>query len=182
MSQLLVRGVESVKAELGVMEKALGLIGAVAFAGEDEPFERADGELLLRLAIELVCKSKTSFEQAFSGLPEGGWTWGIVRENLTELCQAAGKTMPWLLQALSNSSLEELATLRKTLEEGVRSIEANYTLRDGETERLLLYHARIQNRVAKWLSLLAQSKADRLGLTIIQPGGINGENGDGAFN
>jgi hypothetical protein len=90
--------------------------------------------------------------------------------------------MPWLLKALSNYLLEELATLRKTLEEGVRSIEANYTLPDGETERLLLYHSRVQNRVAKWLSLLAQSKADRLGLTITQPLEVNGENGDGAFS
>jgi hypothetical protein len=64
----------------------------------------------------------------------------------------------------------------------VRSIEANYTLRDGETERLLLYHTRVQNRVAKGLSLLAQSKADRLGLTITQPLEVNAENGDGAFN
>jgi hypothetical protein len=180
MSQLLVRGMESVKTELGVMEKALGLIGSVAFTGKDEPIERADGELLLRLAARLVLKGKTVSE-AFSGLPEGGWTWGIVRENLTELCQAAGKTMPWLLQALSNYLLEELATLRNILEEGVRSIEANYTLRDGETERLLLYHARVQKRVAKWLSLLAQSKADRLGLTITQPLEVNGENGDAAF-
>jgi hypothetical protein len=62
--------------------------------------------------------------------------------------------------------LEEPAGLRKTLEEGVRAIEANYALKEGETERLLLYHARVQNRIAKWLSLLAQSKADRLGLTI----------------
>ena len=124
----------------------------------------------------------SDFEQAFSGLPEGVWTWGIVRENLAELCQAAGKTMPWLLKALSNYLLEELATLRKTLEEGVRSIEANYTLPDGETERLLLYHSRVQNRVAKWLSLLEQSKADRLGLTITQPLEVNGENGDGAFS
>jgi hypothetical protein len=52
-----------------------------------------------------------------------------------------------------------LNTLRKTLEEGVRSIEANYALKNGETKRLLLYHARVQNRIAKWLSLLAQSKA-----------------------
>jgi hypothetical protein len=30
--------------------------------------------------------------------------------------------------------------------------------------------------------LLAQSKADRLGLTITQPLEVNGENGDGAFD
>jgi hypothetical protein len=65
----------------------------------------------------------------------------------------------------------------------VRAIETNYILRDGETERLLLYHSRIQNRVVKWLSLLAQSKADRLGLTLVEPIelGANGTNGDGAL-
>ena len=40
---------------------------------------------------------------------------------------------------------------------------------------------RVQNRIAKWLSLLAQSKADRLGLTITEPLESNGENGDGAL-
>ena len=90
--------------------------------------------------------------------------------------------MSWLLKTLHSHILEQWNTSRKTLEEGVRSIEANYALKDGETERLLLYHARVQNRVAKWLSLLAQSKADRLGLTITQPLDSNGENGDGALD
>jgi hypothetical protein len=181
MALLLERGVESVKAELGAMEKALGLIGAVAFADDDESLSKEDGELLLQLAARLVLKGK-SVEQAFSGLPEEGWTWSVVRENLSELCEAAGKSLAWLLKTLHAQVMEELAGLRKTLEDGVRSIEANYALKDGETERLLLYHARVQNRVAKWLSLLAQSKADRLGLTITQPLESNGDNGDGALD
>ena len=180
MALLLERGVESLKAELGMMEKALGLIGALAFASDDEPIGSEDGLFLLRLAVDLVLKGK-SVEQAFSELPEEGWTWSIVRENLSELCDASGKGMPWLLKTLHNHALEELAGLRKTLEDGLRGIEANYVLKDGESERLLLYHARIQNRVAKWLSLLAQSKADRLGLTITQPLESNGDNGDGAL-
>jgi len=181
MTQLLERGVESVKAELGAMEKALGLIGAVAFADDEEPLNKDDGELVLQLAARLVLKGK-SVEPAFSGLPEDSWTWSVVRENLSELCEAVGKTLPWLLKTLHADVMEELAGLRNTLEDGVRSIEANYALKDGETERLLLYHARVQNRVAKWLSLLAQSKADRLGLTITQPLDSNGENGDGALD
>jgi len=180
MTQLLERGVESVKSELGVMEKALGLIGAVALAGDDEPLESKDGQLLLRLAVELVLKGKT-VKEAFSGLPEDGWTLATVRENLTALCEAAGKSLPWLLKTLHANVMEELAGLRETLEDGVRSIEANYALKDCETERLLLYHARVQNRIAKWLYLLAQSKADRLGLTITQPLESNGENGDAAL-
>jgi hypothetical protein len=43
------------------------------------------------------------------------------------------------------------------------------------------YFAFIYVLVYKWLSLLAQSKADRLGLTITQPLETNGENGDGAL-
>jgi len=40
----------------------------------------------------------------------------------------------------------------------------------------------VQNRVAKWLALLAQSKADRLGLVMVQPSeSNNGENGDAAL-
>jgi hypothetical protein len=55
-------------------------------------------------------------------------------------------------------------------------------LRDGETERLLLYHSRVQSRISKWLALLGQAKADRLGLTITQPiETANGENSNGAF-
>jgi hypothetical protein len=101
---------------------------------------------------------------------------------LSELCQAANKSVSWLLKTLHNYVLEELATLRKMLETGVRGIETNYTLRDGERERLLLYHSRVQNRIAKWLALLGQSKADRLGLTMIQPTeSNNGENGVAAL-
>jgi hypothetical protein len=180
MTQLLERGVESLKAELVMLEKALGLIGALAFAGERESLEREDGLLLLRLALDLVFKAK-SFEQAFSALPEDSWTWSVVRENLSELCEAAGKSLEWLLKTLHADVMEQLAAARKTLEDGVRAIEVNYKLKEGETERVLLYHARVQNRIAKWLSLLAQSKADRLGLTITQPLESNGGNGDGTF-
>jgi hypothetical protein len=35
LGQVLLRGVESIKAELCVMEKAIGLIGAVSFAGAE---------------------------------------------------------------------------------------------------------------------------------------------------
>jgi hypothetical protein len=113
-------------------------------------------------------------------LPESDWTWAVVRSNLTELCEAAGKSMSWLLKTLHTRTLEQTATLRKIIEEGERSIHVQYILRDGETERLLLYHARIQNRCAKWIGLLGQSKADRLGLTLVQPieslnGGSNGD-------
>jgi len=177
---LLARGVESVRVELGTMEKALGLIGAVAFAGDDESLSKEDGELVLQLAARLVLNGK-SVEQAFSGLPEDSWTWSVVRENLSLLCEAASKSLPWLLKTLHAFVMEELSGLRRTLEDGVRSIETNYTLKDGEFERLVLYHARVQNRIAKWLSLLAQSKADRLGLTITQPLDSNGADGDGAF-
>jgi hypothetical protein len=58
MAQLLERGVESIKAELAVMEKVLGLFGALTFAGNDESLEREDGLLLLRLAVDLVLKGK----------------------------------------------------------------------------------------------------------------------------
>jgi hypothetical protein len=92
MTQLLSCGVELVKCELGAMEKALGLIGAVALAGDDESLEREDGELVLQLAARLVLKGK-SVEQAFGGLPEDSWTWSVVRENLSELCEAAGKSL-----------------------------------------------------------------------------------------
>jgi hypothetical protein len=64
MLRLLSRGVESVKAEFGVMERALGLIGSIAFASDDEPLEKDDGLLLLRMAAELVLNGKT-VEQCF---------------------------------------------------------------------------------------------------------------------
>src|SRR6516162_8443713 len=112
MALLLARGVESVKAELSVMEKAFALISSVAFADDDEPLEREDGLFLLRLAVDLMLKGKTP-EQAFSGLPEDSWTWRIVRENFSELCDASGKTMPWLLKTLHGHALEELTGLRK---------------------------------------------------------------------
>jgi hypothetical protein len=186
MALLLARGAESIKAELRVMEKALALIAAVAFSCDDEPIEREAGLLLLRLAVDLLLKGK-SVEQAFSGLPEGGWTWRIVREHLSELCEASGKSMPWLVKTLHGRALEELSGLRKTLEEGLRGIEANYVLKDGESERLFLYHARIQNRIAKWLRLIGESRAERAGLVYVSPAEVDGNraggaNGDGALD
>jgi hypothetical protein len=186
MTLLLKRGVESLKAELGMMEKALFLIGALAFASDDEPIESEDGLLLLRLAVDLVLKGK-NVEQAFSGLPEEGWTWRIVRENLSELCEVASKSMPWLLKTLHGHVLEELTRLRKTLKVGLRGIEANHVLKDGEFERMLLYSARIQNRVAKWLRLIGESRAERAGLVYVRPAevdgnGAGGDNGDGTLD
>ena len=94
MALLLARGVESAKAELAVMKKALGLIGAAGFADDGESLQRDDGELVLQLAARLALKGK-GVEQAFSGLPEDGWTWSVVRENLSLLCEAANKSLPW---------------------------------------------------------------------------------------
>src|SRR4029077_5642493 len=74
MMQVLSRGVESLKTELCIMGKALGLVGGVVVAGEDESLEKEDGLLLLRLAVELVLNGKT-VEQCFTGLPECSWTW-----------------------------------------------------------------------------------------------------------
>jgi len=82
MIQVLSREVESLKAELSMMDKALGLIGAVAFASGDEPLSKEDGLLLWRLAVDVALKGK-SVEQAFSEFPEEGWTWSVVQENLT---------------------------------------------------------------------------------------------------
>jgi hypothetical protein len=162
------------------MGKALGLIGAVAFAGDDESLEKEDGLLLLRLAVELVLNGKT-VEQCFTGLPECSWTWRVVRENLNELAEASRKSVPGILKSLHSHILEQLDGLRKALDKGLRAIQSNYALKDGETERLLLYHSRVQHRISKWLSMLAQSKADRLGLTVIEAASSNGENCDGAL-
>jgi hypothetical protein len=58
MTRLLSHGIESVKSELAVMEKALGLIGAVAFAGDDEPLSKEDGLFLLQLAARLMIQAR----------------------------------------------------------------------------------------------------------------------------
>ena len=100
---------------------------------------------------------------------------------MNELAEASRKSVPGILKSLHSHILEQLDGLRKALEDGLRAIQSNYALKDGETERLLLYHSRVQHRISKWLSMLAQSKADRLGLTITQPLETNGENGDGAL-
>jgi hypothetical protein len=61
-----------------------------------------------------------------------------------------GKSVAALLLALHRHVRDDLEELRQTLAEGVRAIETNYLLKDGETERLLLYHSRVQSRIAKW--------------------------------
>jgi hypothetical protein len=81
LTQVLARGVESIRAEPGVLERVLGLIGLVAFADDTEPLEKDSGLLLLRYAVELMLKGNT-VEQAFTGLPNEDWTWATVRENL----------------------------------------------------------------------------------------------------
>jgi hypothetical protein len=178
LTQVLTRGVESIRAELGVLERVLGLIGLVAFADDTEPLEKDSGLLLLRFAVELMLKGNT-VEQAFTGLPNEDWTWATVRENLNDLAEASGKSVPGILKTLHKHVLEELENLRETLEKGAREIEANYTLRDGETERLLLYHSRVQSRISKWLALLGLARDDRLGVTTTRPIEMeNGDNGD----
>jgi hypothetical protein len=140
MMQVLERGIESLKAELAGLEKTLALLGRAAFSPDEEPLGTAEGLLLLRLAVELVLRGK-KVEEAFSGLPaDREWTWAIVRENLRELAQAAGKDLGAILKSLHNRVLEQLENGRKTLEEGVHSIHAAYVLKEEGTERLLLYH------------------------------------------
>jgi hypothetical protein len=83
--------------------------------------------------------------------------------------------------------LEELTTLRKTLEKGLQGFAANYLIKQGGTERLLLYHARIQNQFVKWVRLIVESKAEREGLVYVRPAevdgnGVGGDNGDGALD
>src|SRR4029077_9320833 len=114
MMQVLSRGVESLKTELCIAEKALGLIGAVAFADDNESLEKEDGLLLLRLAVELVLNGKT-VEQCFTGLPEDSWTWRVVRENLNELAEASRKSVSGILKSLHSQILEQLDGLRKAL-------------------------------------------------------------------
>jgi hypothetical protein len=46
--------------------KGVGLVGALAFAGEDEPLDQDDGELLLGLAAELMFEGKTISEALLS--------------------------------------------------------------------------------------------------------------------
>jgi hypothetical protein len=46
--------IPSLKPGAEPVKKALGLIGAVALAGDDEPLEREEGQLLLRLAVEKI--------------------------------------------------------------------------------------------------------------------------------
>jgi hypothetical protein len=181
MSLILERGVDALSTELHQSERVLGLLGSVVLAADEDPLDGADGYLILRLAVDLVLKEKP-VEGAFSGLPQTGWTWRIIRDNLGQLCEASGKALPQLLKNLHVHLMEKIALLREVLEAGLRSIEAGYILENGETERLLLYHSRIQHRASKWLSMLAQSKADRLGLTITQPLENNGENGDGTLD
>jgi hypothetical protein len=131
----------------------------------------------------MTIKGKT-INEAFTGLPLSGWTWATVRENLNALAEGVGKSVAALLLALCRRVRDDLEELRQTLAEGVRAIETNYLLKNGETERLLLYHSRVQSRIAKWLALLGLARDDRLGLTTTRPLEVtngNGENSNGAF-
>jgi hypothetical protein len=186
LGQVLTRGVESIEAEIIELSRLLELVELAALADDSAPLETADALLLLQGVLEMTIKGKTVSE-AFTGLPVEGWTWAIVRENLGALAEGAGKSVAALLFALCRRVRDNLEELRATLAEGVRAIETNYLLKDGETERLLLYHSRVQSRIAKWLALLGLARDDRLGLTTTRPlevtngNGDNGENSNGAF-
>jgi hypothetical protein len=54
MSRLLARGVESLEAELGAMERVLGLVSALGFAHDEEFLERAAGAPQSRAPIPVL--------------------------------------------------------------------------------------------------------------------------------
>jgi hypothetical protein len=178
-SQVLARGVESIEAAIAELSRLLELAELVTLAEDSAPLETTDAFLLLQRVLEMTIKGKTVHE-AFTGLPVEGWTWAIVRENLNDLAEVSGKSVAALLLALCRRVRDELEELRATLVEGVRAIETHYLLKYGETERLLLYHSRVQSRIAKWLALLGLARDDRLGVTTTRPLEVtNGINGDG---
>jgi hypothetical protein len=180
-SQVLTRGVESIAAEISELSRLLELAELAALAEDHTPLDAADALLLLQGVLEMTIKGKT-VNEAFTGLPVEGWTWAMIRENLNDLAEVSGKSVAALLFALCRRVRDELEELRATLAEGVRAIETHYLLKDGETERLLLYHSRVQSRIAKWLALLGLARDDRLGVTTTRPlEVINGTNGNGAF-
>jgi hypothetical protein len=132
----------------------------------------------------VVTRSKLCDEsQAFTDLATDGepWSWETVRGRLDELAKAAGKPLDAIMGKLHKDVLELYDTLRQTLEEGIRTIHSHYVLHNGQQDLTILYQARITNRIAKLLSIFGQSKADRLGLTMIEPALANGENSDGAI-
>jgi hypothetical protein len=102
----------------------------------------------------------------------------VVRLNLDALSSACGKSVESILAALKKKLLKQYNTARETLEPGLQIIETNYLLDYDDTERVLLYHARVQSRIAKWLQLFGQAKADRLGLIETRPLDVN-SNGNG---
>jgi hypothetical protein len=181
LSQVLSRGVESIEAEIAGLSKLLELAELAALAEDSTPLETPDAFLLLQRVLEMTIKGKT-VNEAFTGLPLSGWTWATIRENLNDLAEGIGKSAAALLLALCRRVRDELEELRQTLAEGVRTIETHYLLKDGETERLLLYHSRVQSRIAKWLALLGLARDDRLGLTTTRPLEVtNGNNGHGTL-
>jgi hypothetical protein len=184
MGTLIKAGVESVEAQLAECHRVLELIGLERTAEAAFFLSGDDGRLLLRYAVVVVTKSKLCDEsQAFTDLPTEGdpWTWETVRSRLHELAKAAGKPLDVIMGTLHKAVLERYDTLRETLEEGVRTIHSHYVLHNGQHDLMILYQARITNRIAKLLSVFGQSKADRLGLTMIEPALANGGNGDGAI-
>jgi hypothetical protein len=52
-------------------------------------------------------------EQAFTGLPNEDWTWATVRENLNDLAEASGKSVPGILKTLHKHVLEEARNSRE---------------------------------------------------------------------
>jgi hypothetical protein len=52
LSVVLARGAEVINTELAELEKALGLLGLIAFSDDMEPMKKSDGLLMLRYAVK----------------------------------------------------------------------------------------------------------------------------------
>jgi hypothetical protein len=178
MAEVIQAGVDAMKAAISEFRSVLELIGSERDAPEDEFLDATDGRLLLRHAVNLTTRGKVDAEDtAFPDLPQTSqWTWATVRIALTELSEASGKSVSAILGVLHKETLERYDSTRATLETGLRTLEANYILHLDGMNLLTHYHDRLVGRVGKWLSLFGQAKADRLGLTHLEPD--QGANGD----
>jgi hypothetical protein len=167
-------GVHALKERSVVATHLIELATVAMSMAADLPIAPADGRLLWSAAFSTEARSQAGGDPPFDEPHE--WTWGALQEGLTQLSKAAGKSVEKILLSVCKQVAEQRQEALEALEEGVPQLER--CLVHSGTALTEEYDTKVQNRLAKWLSLYGQLRAARLGLDLVQPIEANGANGD----
>jgi hypothetical protein len=152
--------------EIAVCETVLSLLQMLRHEPGDTPVHGTDALLLLERILASVTQG---VEFPPLSEPEGGWTFGAIREAVNELASDCGKRPAALLKSAHKQAREELESKQYALESALRHVEraavpAGYQNHDAA--RLWDYDRRTLNTIVRLINTLERRQALRRGLPV----------------